>query len=161
MCMFVRSLTRSEHQTASLKDYKHNDTFGVTEIISTQLVPKTSPNISSIIRFKFLKSPPSFHSMAPTIPKTARAVVLDAPGAPFKIREVPVHLPERNEVRRIWTFVLPTMNLARSPSSSAACSIQTNVALYRVLMGPVTFTCKNMLTVPDPHQSPRLRCVPL
>lgn len=46
-----------------------------------------------------LEDPFSIDPMAPTIPKTARAVVLDGPGAPWTIREVSVHMPGPGEVR--------------------------------------------------------------
>jgi len=36
--------------------------------------------------------------MSPTIPKTCKAVVLEGAGAPWAIKEVPVHEPERGEV---------------------------------------------------------------
>ncbi|PSN65716.1 alcohol dehydrogenase [Corynespora cassiicola Philippines] len=36
--------------------------------------------------------------MAPSIPKTCRAVVLEGPGAPWAIKEVPVHEPGQGEV---------------------------------------------------------------
>ncbi|KAH7092128.1 alcohol dehydrogenase [Paraphoma chrysanthemicola] len=36
--------------------------------------------------------------MAPSIPKTARAVVIEKPGAPWAIKEVPVNLPQQGEI---------------------------------------------------------------
>lgn len=36
--------------------------------------------------------------MAPSIPKTCRAVVIEKPGAPWAIKEVPVNEPKHGEI---------------------------------------------------------------